>query len=660
MKSVIGLFIFLLVAITSGCGAQDGGNCSVTDNGDGTSTILCEDGTSATIHNGQDGTDGNTCTVTSNGDGTKTISCEDGTSITLSDGANGTNGANGNDGNDGADGKDGVNGNDGTDGKNGTNGCTIKDNQNGTITITCADGTEVTVAGEACIPSFKDVPCKTWYFEYVEQLLAKGVFEVGDGYFHPADALTRAELVKFVIKSTNGLVNYVAPAVPTFNDVPATSEYSSYVEAAVQLGIISGYTDAQGNLTGNFGPSDGASRAFTMKVLVIAFAIPTTLSPASPFVDVTPSDWYYKYVLSAYNQSIINGYTHADGSLTGQFAPNDIVTRAQVAKLLINVQSPALRQPLAGTLTAFSEGNPDGAIAVAGSSNVLVAKYRFHALSESFTVNKLTVINDAVGAFDTPVATAAVRQVTIKYLDVNGVAQTRSGTLAGGKITMSNMGLYVPSGQDRFLEVYADISLMSVVGESLSGKIFRLGVRDSGNTSSSFEAVGGMSLTVVHTPSITSGSAVNPFVVRKSVPTFVKASTSTTLVNGENGLYSFTVSADNAGSIGFGRMVFEVVNTPPISSFKLYRGSSLVINANVQYVGINLTVTFNQEETVSAGASQTYHLNATLTGVVVSDTVTTKLKSVKWSDRSADFHSMISADWLKWEGKLPTAHTLTN
>ncbi len=59
---------------------------------------------------GADGTTGDSCTVTDNGDGTKTITCEDGTSVTVSDGTDGEKGESGTDGTDGADGADGTNG----------------------------------------------------------------------------------------------------------------------------------------------------------------------------------------------------------------------------------------------------------------------------------------------------------------------------------------------------------------------------------------------------------------------------------------------------------------------------------------------------------------------------------------------------------------------
>ena len=85
--------------VAAGCGG--GSRCSVADNGDGTATISCDDGTSFRVRNGSDGTDGTdggdgtdgtdgmdgmdgtSCSVMDNADGSRTISCEDGTSVTI-------------------------------------------------------------------------------------------------------------------------------------------------------------------------------------------------------------------------------------------------------------------------------------------------------------------------------------------------------------------------------------------------------------------------------------------------------------------------------------------------------------------------------------------------------------------------------------------------
>jgi OmcA/MtrC family decaheme c-type cytochrome len=72
------------------CPGPSGQPCSVSDNGDGTATISCPDGTSVVVRNGTDGRNGTSCTVSANPDaGTRTITCSDGTSVTVLDGTNG-------------------------------------------------------------------------------------------------------------------------------------------------------------------------------------------------------------------------------------------------------------------------------------------------------------------------------------------------------------------------------------------------------------------------------------------------------------------------------------------------------------------------------------------------------------------------------------------
>lgn len=134
------------------------GACSVTDNGDGTKTIDCDDGTSVTVEGGADGTDGDSCTVTDNGDGTYDLTCEDGTSVTISDGADGTDGdsctvVDNGDGTYTVSCEDGtsVTFSDGADGTNGADGdsCTVTDNGDGTYTLSCEDGTSVVISDGA-------------------------------------------------------------------------------------------------------------------------------------------------------------------------------------------------------------------------------------------------------------------------------------------------------------------------------------------------------------------------------------------------------------------------------------------------------------------------------------------------------------------------------
>ena len=85
----------------NGAAGKNGDNCSIEDNGDGTATITCGTGTSATTYtvkdgaageNGAAGKNGDNCSIADNGDGTATITCGTGTSATeyvVNDGAKG-------------------------------------------------------------------------------------------------------------------------------------------------------------------------------------------------------------------------------------------------------------------------------------------------------------------------------------------------------------------------------------------------------------------------------------------------------------------------------------------------------------------------------------------------------------------------------------------
>lgn len=345
--------------------------------------------------------------------------------------------------------------------------------------------------------------------------------------------------------------------------------------------------------------------------------------------------------------------------ITAEDVDANTITATGAALNGTTTHNPELTVVTSGSLSASSEGNPDAKNIVAGSTMQLVSKYKFTALREGFNINKLTLMNDAAGVFTTAVATNAVSQVAVKYTDMNGVMQTKTGSLSNGIATLSGLGMFVPAGSDAFVEVYANISDKASVGESISGKSFRIGLQDT-NTVSTFEAVGSSSSSTFNATQVGSDvvafnnpGSVNSFVVRKSVPTFAKASgMSTNLIAGENRLFGLTVTADSLGAVSFGRLSFTVTDgiaaASTISGFKFYRGSTLLSGPTASATGAfiyqgttsasladagtvadttaDAIVSFIQEETVGAGQSQTYYLDATASSAAASgDSIQTKL-----------------------------------
>ncbi|MBU1682371.1 S-layer homology domain-containing protein, partial [Patescibacteria group bacterium] len=412
--------------------------------------------------------------------------------------------------------------------------------------------------------------------------------------------------------------------------------------------------------------------------LPISFGTTINTNPGSVFPDVTQGAWYYNYVVTAYNNSFINGYD------SGYFGPADGVTRAQAAKMIVNFMGEQIGEPIGEQIEEpvenpieeeeepveeeeeeVVEGTPAEANTasisemnlLSGSSEQFVARYNFRGLYEGFNIQTLTVVNDVVGdnLGDDLSNSPAIKNITIKYPDIDGMLQTRTSSFsANGSVKFANLDFYAQRNEDTFLEIYADLNSFSEIGESLSGEVIRLGLQNVNNSTSTFKAVGAISsntLTFGSGMLILSGDTPDTFVVRKSVPSFSINDTDSNLLNGENVLIGFTITADDAGSIGFGRITFDVSVSDSagadlaLSNFKFYRSSTYLddeVNiydatgiADVSPAGggsisnglSSVVVSFNEEETVSAGSSSTYYLKAEAVSVNSSDQISSRIKT---------------------------------
>lgn len=211
---------------------------------------------------------------------------------------------------------------------------------------------------------FSDVPMSAWYFDYVNDLVDMGIVSGNpDGTFRPDNSLNRAEMAKIasnVAKKSGVITSEDASGAPAFRDIPAGEWFTAYVNLAAKNKLFEGYRDAAGNLTGFFGPGNLVNRAEASKVLLLAAGVPEMLTPGAPFMDVASTDWFYPYVTSAYNWSILDGYKTADGKLTGYFGPGDPVTRAQISKIAVLAQDPIDRYTGEHLTDMGSKSNTNG------------------------------------------------------------------------------------------------------------------------------------------------------------------------------------------------------------------------------------------------------------------------------------------------------------
>lgn len=178
---------------------------------------------------------------------------------------------------------------------------------------------------------FSDVPADAWFNPYVNGLAEQGVIDSTSDMYRPGDLVNRAEMAKFAFM-VSGLPLETATAAP-YKDVAMGQWYTDYVYTLTKNNIVSG-DKLDGVPTGYFRPSDALNRAEASKMLVNSAQMAEDLTGAPHFPDVTTSDWFYNYVETLFNNSVVAGYPD------GYFRPANNINRAEVAKMVYLSMNP--------------------------------------------------------------------------------------------------------------------------------------------------------------------------------------------------------------------------------------------------------------------------------------------------------------------------------
>ncbi len=195
------------------------------------------------------------------------------------------------------------------------------------------------VSTTAFAGTFNDVPADGYFYDAVETLVDLGIVDGARDNYDPARGLQRDEAAKLIVESA-GLPADV-PAEGHFMDVPTTLWSYEPVETAYAHSVVNGYSDADGNLTGYFGPADTVTRAQFAKMVVEAFDIPECVPGTPTFDDVSDTGtWYYTYVETAACNGIVMGYAN------GMFGANDVINRADGAVMIFRALDPTTLPPL--------------------------------------------------------------------------------------------------------------------------------------------------------------------------------------------------------------------------------------------------------------------------------------------------------------------------
>lgn len=134
----------------------------------------------------------------------------------------------------------------------------------------------------------------------------------------------------------------VSPAKPPFTDTAVSAWYYDAVCYVYEKGMMNGVSDTA------FGPEVTTSRAMIVTILHRLEDTPAAKTPDFP--DVADGQYYTAAVGWAAEKGIVNGYE------TGEFRPNDPITREQLAAILYRYASATgCTVSQRGDLTAFAD-----------------------------------------------------------------------------------------------------------------------------------------------------------------------------------------------------------------------------------------------------------------------------------------------------------------
>lgn len=139
-----------------------------------------------------------------------------------------------------------------------------------------------------------------------------------------------------------GMTNQVTHAASRFSDVDQGVYYGQPIHYLAEQGFIDGYAD------GTFRPKKEISRAEAVQIMVNAFNLSGSGS-GSAFID-TENHWAEKSGTIGIAQE--TGIIAGDGS--GKFRPNDTITRAEVAQIIMKT---ADIETATGFITDFTDIN---------------------------------------------------------------------------------------------------------------------------------------------------------------------------------------------------------------------------------------------------------------------------------------------------------------
>lgn len=167
---------------------------------------------------------------------------------------------------------------------------------------------------------FSDIG-NNWAKDYIQKLASRKIVNNTEK-FRPDDSLSRAEFLKMVGNGAGWTLQ--SGKTGGFRDVQTGDWYAPYAAYAAEKGIIASVT--------NFRPNEQITRAEAAKIMSNAFGLATPKVSKSSFSDVSLSNEFISFIEATKLAGVFEGQLKGTKRF---FRPNDSITRAEFAKVLV-------------------------------------------------------------------------------------------------------------------------------------------------------------------------------------------------------------------------------------------------------------------------------------------------------------------------------------
>jgi len=295
----------------------------------------------------------------------------------------------------------------------------------------------------------------------------------------------------------------------------------------------------------------GTSNSFSGSVTVAASATKTFDVYANVKSDAN---------IGAISVTTVSTNTTGTGSVTGSSV--SVGTAATLQTMTVGSATLTVAQNAGST--------PDNANVIAGAGMVKVGSFRFTTQYSPYRVDQVAV---KVLAEAATAVSAVILQykneagATVTTLPEQGQLTISSGAQTHATATFTGLTFYVPSDTNRDLDVYVNTPTVAS-SPSASGKSITV-ILDYNEGFNATDSSGAVDSSLAASADVASSDTTGKgtMVLRKSYPTLAAGTAPSTTLNAgtDQVLGTFNVTADAAGDVDWGQVVFTVSKTAAVT-----------------------------------------------------------------------------------------------